>query len=105
MIDRSTLVPDLQRLLKKLEADLRTRAEQVAEIDGSLQAQHREAVAAKRTGESFKEWREEIITQVGVAWILGCVFVRFLEDNALLDLPLISGFGDNLGRARDQHTA
>ncbi len=105
MIDRFTLVPDLQRLLKKLEADLRTRAEQVAEIDGSLQAQHREAVAAKRTGESFKEWREEIITQVGVAWILGCVFVRFLEDNAFLDAPLISGFGDNLGRARDQHTA
>lgn len=105
MIDRSILVPDLQRLLKKLEADLRVRAEQVGEIDSSLQAQHREAVAAKRTGEPFKEWREEIITQVGVAWILGCVFVRFLEDNAFLDAPFISGAGDNLGRARDQHTA
>lgn len=105
MIDRSALVEDLQRLLKKLETDLRARAEQVAEIDSSLQAQHREAVAAKRTSEPFKEWREEIITQVGVAWILGCVFVRFLEDNAFLDMPFISGVGDNLARARDQHTA
>jgi len=105
MINRSALIEDLQRLLKKLEVDLRARAEQVADIDGSLQAQHRDAVAAKRTGEPFKEWREEIITQVGVAWILGCVFVRFLEDNAFLDNPLIAGVGENLGRARDQHTA
>lgn len=105
MLSRSVLLTDLQRLLKKLEADLRVRAAELPEVDAALQAQHREAVEAKRTGTPFKEWREEIVTQVGVAWILGCVFVRFLEDNAFLDAPFLSGPGDRRALAADQHTA
>jgi hypothetical protein len=105
MLSRSDLLTDLQRLLKKLEADLRVRAAELPEVDAALQAQHREAVEAKRTGTPFKEWREEIVTQVGVAWILGCVFIRFLEDNAFLDAPFLSGPGDRRALAADQHTA
>ena len=105
MISRPYLLDDLQRLLKKLEADLRARVEEIPEIDAALQAQHRDAVAAKRTGATFSEWREEVITQVGVAWILGCVFVRFLEDNAFLDASFLSGPGDRRALAADQHTA
>ena len=63
MIDRKALLDDLQRLLKKLEVDLRTRAEEVAAIDADLKAQHATAVAEKRTAATFKEWREDLITQ------------------------------------------
>lgn len=42
-------------------------------------------------------------TQVAVAWILGCVFVRFLEDNGLVDPPRLSGPGDRRKRALDEH--
>ena len=44
------------------------------------------------------------MTQVAVAWILGCVFVRFLEDNGLVDPPRLSGPGERRGRALDEHT-
>ena len=41
-----------------------------------------------------------------MAWLLSCVFVRFLEDNQLVPTPRIAGpkEGDNgLERARDEH--
>ena len=38
------------------------------------------------------------------AWILGCVFVRFLEDNRLVDTAWLAGPNDRLQLARDQHT-
>jgi len=37
------------------------------------------------------DWREAQITQAAVAWVLTCVFVRFLEDNGLLAEPMIAG--------------
>ena len=104
MIDRATLLQDLQRLLPKLEADLRARASDTPAIDADFRAQHAAALADKRTAAPFLEWREDLLTQVGVAWILACVFVRFLEDNAFLDHPLLAGPGDRLAAARDQHT-
>ncbi len=103
MIDRAALLSDLQRLLSTLEADLRTRATATPEIDARFKADHAAALADKRTAAPFLEWREDLLTQAAVAWILGCVFVRFLEDNAFLDLPLLSGPGDRLKAAQDQH--
>jgi hypothetical protein len=102
MIDRVTLLKDLQRLLPKLEADLRARASTTPAIDTDFRAQHAAALADKRTAAPFLEWREDLLTQVGVAWILGCVFVRFLEDNAFLDHPLLAGPGARLAAAHDQ---
>jgi hypothetical protein len=104
MIDRVALLSDLQRLLLKLEADLRARASDTPAIDADFRAQHAAALADKRTAAPFLEWREDLLTQVGVGWILACVFVRFLEDNAFLDHPLLAGPGDRLAAARDQHT-
>lgn len=46
---------------------------------------HREAVTQEHTAESYDSWRDDHLTQVAVAWILDCVFVRFLEDNGLVD--------------------
>ncbi len=36
--------------------------------------------------------------------MLACVFVRFLEDNGLVDPPRLAGPGDRLALARDHHT-
>ena len=41
------------------------------------------AQSAERTAQSYTEWRSDQITQAAVAWVLSCVFVRFLEDNHL----------------------
>ena len=70
---------------------------------GCGKGEHREARAAGRTAATFNEWREYEITQVAVTWLLACVFVRFFEDNELLDHPWISGPGPQLREARDQH--
>src|ERR1019366_280742 len=44
-----------------------------------------------RTGVTFTVWREAEITQAAVAWLLACVFVRFLEDNDLLSEVYLAG--------------
>ena len=36
-------------------------------------------------------WRDGMLTQAAAAWLLGCVFVRFLEDNGLVEEALLSG--------------
>ena len=108
MIDRQKLLADLTPLLRVLETDLRARCEEVPQINADLTTEYEQARAADRTGVAFEEWRADLITQVAVAWVLSCVFVRFLEDNALIAPPRISGplhgGGDagGLMRARDE---
>jgi hypothetical protein len=91
MIDRQRLLNDLKPLLRELEADLRARCDEVAQINEDLKKEYEQARAADRTGVTFEEWRADLITQVAVAWVLSCVFVRFLEDNSLIEPPRISG--------------
>ncbi len=38
----------------------------------------------ERTGGTFETWLEDVLDQAAVAWVLGCVFVRFCEDNGLV---------------------
>lgn len=108
MIDRKRLLDDLKPLLRAVEEDLRARCDEAPEIDQALQAEYTEARSAGRTGEAYEQWRADLITQVGVAWVLSCVFVRFLEDNGLLASPRIAGrlkdhpAGGGLERARDE---
>src|SRR2546425_12042514 len=114
MIDRSRLLSDLQGLLQKLEADLLERSEsgEVPEVGQTLQAEYQKAKKAERTAQSCEEWRSDYITQIAAAWVLSCVFARFLEDNRLVDPPRISGQSsvvsgqsseNRLQRARDEH--
>jgi Domain of unknown function (DUF7008)/Eco57I restriction-modification methylase len=91
MIHPKRLLDDLKRLLRRLEADLRERAGTVAELAELLQREYRVAREAGRTGESFEMWRDGTLTQAAAAWLLGCVFVRFLEDNGLVEEALLSG--------------
>jgi hypothetical protein len=108
MINRKQLLDDLKPLLRELEEDLRARCDEAPQIDQALQADHKQAREAGRTGAAYEQWRADLITQVGVAWVLSCVFVRFLEDNALMAAAKISGplhgagQGAGLMRARDE---
>jgi N-6 DNA Methylase len=108
MIDRQQLLADLKPLLREMEADLRARCDEVAQINADLMKEYEEVRAANRAGVTFEEWRADLITQIAVAWVLSSVFVRFLEDNALISPPRISGRlhvagnGQGLTRARDE---
>jgi len=105
MITRLSLLADLQKLLVKLQEDLRARCVERPEIEAPLRVQYEAARTAKRTAEAYETWREAQFTQAAVAWILSCVFIRFLEDNGLLgDTAYLSGPGPRLALARDQHT-
>lgn len=102
MIDRKQLLADLKPLVRQIEADLRARCDEAPQINAELNKEYEQARAADRTGDTFEEWRADLITLVAVAWVLSCVFVRFLEDNALITPPRISGPGAGMQRARDE---
>lgn len=105
-VDHAALLTDLKRRVKLLEDDLRERADEVPKMGEHLKAEYGHAREAERTAEMFTAWREATLTQAAVAWVLGCVFVRFLEDNELIDEPLIAGAGTRGERAahhREEH--
>jgi hypothetical protein len=104
MINSSTLLTDLRRILRALEADLRARISEQMALSESLEAEWRKARNAGRTGSTYTEWLDDEITQAAVHWILGCVFLRFLEDNHFLERPYLAGADqERLSLARDRH--
>lgn len=107
MINAPQLLADLIRRLKVLEDDLRQRINEVPDLKASLQAEWQAARDANRTAETFESWADQVITQAGVHWLLSCVFLRFIEDNTLVERPWISGTPDSgrLNLARDRHEA
>lgn len=110
MINSKKLLSELESkatsrttVVRLLENDLRKRCDEFPEVDAPLRAQYDEAKEKKRTAFTYKAWRDGELAQIAVAWVLGCVFVRFLEDNELVEVPKLSGPGDRLQRARDEH--
>ncbi|MGN8106900.1 BREX-2 system adenine-specific DNA-methyltransferase PglX [Paraburkholderia sp. 22098] len=92
MINRPKLLADLKLQVRDLEADLRQRfLTNNSDYRSRLTAEWQAARDAGRTSEDVAIWAESQFTQSAVAWVLACVFVRFCEDNDLLDAPLISG--------------
>jgi hypothetical protein len=71
---------------------------------GELREQWTAATAAQRTAAGFETWLDDQLDQAAVAWVLGCVFVRFCEDNALVDGLWIGG-PDSAAEAADRATA
>ena len=103
VIDPLHLLTDLQREVTKLHTDLRARCDSDPSTDAPLKAQYEAARRGKRTAQTYKAWREEELTNVAVAWVLACVFIRFLEDNGLVEtLHLAGPDAAGIGRARDQ---
>ena len=101
MIDAKRLLADLKRLRKQLEDDLRAHHAAGAGRVG-VEAEWREAFDAKRTADTFETFFSAALDQASVHWILGAVFLRFLEDNALIPRPLISGTGERMELARQR---
>ena len=91
MINRTKLLSDLKVQVKDLETDLRARFASDIEYRSRLTADWQAARDAGRTSEDVAIWAEAQFTQSAIAWVLACVFVRFCEDNALLDSPLLVG--------------
>ena len=56
---------------------------------------------ADRTAATFETWLGEPGIQVAVRWVLATVFVRFCEDNGLIEYPYIAGPGDHVQLAAD----
>jgi len=104
MIHRVNLLADLKRVLQRLEADLlqRSASAEVPEVGKTLRAEYDRAKSAERTAQNYEDWRSDTITQAAAAWVLSCVFIRFLEDNRLIEPPKIAGPGERLVRARDE---
>lgn len=98
MINRTKLLADLKPQVRDLEGDLRERFGSILEYKQRLTADWQAARDAGRTAEALESWVEAQFTQSAVAWVLACVFVRFCEDNDLLEAPLIAGT-DSHGRS------
>lgn len=107
MIDEQRLREGLQRLLRDTEAAIRDRISDEPSIEAQLRERHASAVQAGRTAGSalgYNSFADEAITQAAVHWLLGCVFVRFLEDNGWLDeryrvISWLAGPGERLAIA------
>jgi len=94
MIEPSALTTALTRQVAGLVDDLRDRADTVPDVSELVRAEWQAAVDAGRTAHDMETWREVLLAQVAVSWVLGCVFIRFCEDNRLLTEPMLSGTGE-----------
>ncbi|WP_189671457.1 BREX-2 system adenine-specific DNA-methyltransferase PglX, partial [Promicromonospora soli] len=112
MINSPVLLKDLQGQLKRLQADLRERADEADNVWGKeLRSEHAEALRTERTARSWVTWRDDEVDQAAVAWLIATTFVRFCEDNDLLAgawldgrqvaVGWIAGPGDRTQRAQE----
>jgi hypothetical protein len=104
MINAPALLRDLKRLTATLEADIRDRLAGNAELDATLGQEWQAAKNAGRTGATLHDFKEEAVTQAAVHWLLMGVFIRFLEDNGLVERPWLTA-ADPARRAlaQDRH--
>ncbi|GAB2894713.1 BREX-2 system adenine-specific DNA-methyltransferase PglX [Streptomyces mayteni] len=103
------LLKDLRKQVTALEDDLRTRSESVPAYEEQLKSEYELAREAERMAATYESWRDERITQIAAAWVLACVFVRFCEDNRLIERNWLAGVTDKetgrdgLRDAEDHH--
>lgn len=106
MVDRDALLTALRKQQAMVEADLRTRSDDSDNPWGQhLAAEYRRAFDTGRTGLSWSLWRDGEVALVAVAWVLAVVFVRFCEDNALIDRVWVAAGGGRSHEAADAETA
>lgn len=110
MIDSKLLLADLKKQLKLLESDLRSEAtrpsgEESERWAKELREEHQHARDHDRTARTFDDWLEGEVSQAAVAWVVASVFIRFCEDNALLNGLWIAGPGDRTQRASEAEMA
>jgi hypothetical protein len=98
-----TLLPELRKLVTDLVQDLLVRSAGDAKIDDGLREAFHQIEKGGRTAQAFEVWREDYLDQVAVAWVLACVFVRFLEDNQLIDECWLASESPRRKLAEDTH--
>lgn len=103
MVDIKTLLPELRKLVLALAEDLLARTKSDKQIDAGLREAFSQIEKGGRTAQAFEVWRDDYLDQVAVAWVLACVFVRFMEDNHLIDECWLAGEGDRRKLAEDSH--
>jgi hypothetical protein len=101
MINADRLLADLKRLRRVLDADLRLTHADGAQRN-AVQAEWQDAFDLGRTRDTFEVFLDGAFDQAVVHWVLGCVFLRFLEDNLLVDRPFLSGPGERLDLAKER---
>lgn len=104
-----TATPALTTALKRevlaLEDDLRERLELLPATKQAWVDEHKAALTRSRTASSWVAWRDDRITQAAVGWVLTMVFIRFCEDNALVNPVWITGPGPRRQEALDAELA
>jgi hypothetical protein len=103
MVPIKTLLSDLKNLVGELTEDLLARAQQDEKIDAGLREAFQQVEKGGRTAQAFEVWRDDYLDQVAVAWVLACVFVRFMEDNHLIDECWLAGEKERRRLAEDMH--
>ncbi len=103
MVNIKTLLPELRMLVTDLAEDLLARSTADDKIDAGLRDAFRQIEKGGRTAQAFEVWRDDYLDQVAVAWVLACVFVRFMEDNHLIDECWLAGEGDRRKLAEGAH--
>ncbi len=102
MIVKEALLTDLKPQVRALEADLLARSQQETTFRASLREGWEQARKAERTAATYETWLDGEVTQAAVAWVLGTVFLRFCEDNGLIDVPYLAGPGERLAMAAER---
>lgn len=100
MIDAGALLTGTKSLVRTIVDDLRVAADPAV-----VRTEYDRAKDAHRTSLPQPQWAEGLYAQAAVSWVLGCVFVRFCEDNGLVDDALLSGPGNRRDLAREQRAA
>ena len=95
VIVKEALLADLKPQVRALEADLLARSEQETTFRASLHEEWEQARKTERTAATDETWLDGEVTQAAVAWVLGTVFLRFCEDNGLVDVPYLAAENDS----------
>ena len=90
------LLQDLKRLLRSLEEDLRDVHADSDGAAGRFRPSGRPRAMPAGPARPCADFRDDALTQAAVHWILGCVFLRFLEDNGLVERRWLAGPGERL---------
>lgn len=100
---QKSLVSELRSHVETLAEDLLVRATEDATVDAGLRGAFQGMQSGGRTAQHFEDWREDYLDQVAVAWVLACVFVRFLEDEGLVPEVWLAGEGERAKIAEGTH--
>ena len=103
-LDIKQLLPELKKQVTLLAEDLLKRVSVDAQINNGLKEAFKQIETGGRTAQAYEVWLEDYLDQVAVAWVLACVFVRFMEDNGLIDECWLAGEGQRRRLAEDAHT-